>query len=181
MIDLLNFCGGPFGLGFSIFIIILGLINLAFALSIKSSAINISDKLKGDLFQDYNNGKNKTDLILEAYKESEKGYRKVNFSFRLFIAFSETFPLLGILGTLIALIQYRGQISNLKANFSAAILTTMLGIVFAVIFKLFEGYILGSIDFIKARMIFHQDLHSKIQFQNKESIKANSEEELKTQ
>lgn len=165
---LLDFCGGVFGLVFCLVIIVLGICNIVFAYIIKSSAAETRSGLKGDYLDNLTTGKDLLDSVVDLYKRSEDGYIKINERFKLFVSLSEIFPLLGILGTLIGLIQYRGQIANLKASFAAAIVTTIFGIVFAVIFKVIEGFMLGDIDFIKERMVFYQDLHSKVQLQKKE-------------
>ncbi len=163
---LLDICGGAFGLAFCSLIILLGLLNLAWAFYIKSQAKALRDDLKGDIIDDHQ-GKTLTVLAGEAYKKSADGYNQVNSNFKSFISVSEIFPLLGILGTLIALIQYRGQIANLKASFAAAISTTIFGILFAVIFKILEGLMLGDIDFIRDRMMYYQDFQLKLQIQEK--------------
>lgn len=90
-----------------------------------------------------------------AAKETEKRIRKksedefkrtmyyfLDIPYTVFITLISVFPLLGMLGTVIALLglDLSGDTESLKANFFQALDTTMWGIVFAVIFKIVNAF-----------------------------------------
>lgn len=62
-----------------------------------------------------------------------------------FVNITAIFPLLGILGTVLALMNSSGT-ENLSANFSMALWTTFLGLVCAIICKLFDSGISSKLD-----------------------------------
>ncbi len=61
--------------------------------------------------------------------------------YSLFVNITGIFPLLGILGTVVSLIPMVDGLVSLEANFFAALTSTFWGIVFAIIFKLADGFI----------------------------------------
>ena len=62
-----------------------------------------------------------------------------------FTNITAVFPLLGILGTVFALMKSSGA-ENLSANFSTALTTTFLGLICAIFYKLLDSAISSKLD-----------------------------------
>lgn len=80
-------------------------------------------------------------------KKSQNEFKRTMYYFldipyTVFITLISIFPLLGMLGTVIALLSLdlSGDTEAVKANFFQALDTTMWGIVFAVIFKIINAF-----------------------------------------
>lgn len=58
--------------------------------------------------------------------------------------FTAIFPLLGILGTVAALVTYSDV--TMMENFMSALSTTLLGLIFAILFKVFDSILSGPLD-----------------------------------
>lgn len=69
-------------------------------------------------------------------------YYFLDIPYTVFITLISVFPLLGMLGTVIALLSLdlSGDTEALKGNFFQALDTTMWGIIFAVIFKIINAF-----------------------------------------
>lgn len=65
--------------------------------------------------------------------------------YTFFANITAVFPLLGILGTVASLMNLSGT-DDLSANFSSALLTTLLGIIFAILCKIADGFISPRLD-----------------------------------
>lgn len=79
------------------------------------------------------------------YKETTRWYH-------LFSNTITVFPLLGIGGTILSIIPTMLDFSQVNTYFSLALVSTLLGVVFATIFKFFEGYLSGNYTLISERM-----------------------------
>ena len=77
-------------------------------------------------------------------------YRKINTEYTLFITFISIFPLLGMLGTVLALLgldmSSAEAISNAKNNFFGALTSTAWGIIFAVAFKIVNAKLFADAE-----------------------------------
>ena len=77
-------------------------------------------------------------------------YRKINMNYTLFITFISIFPLLGMLGTVIALLGLdmsdAEAISNAKENFFGALTSTAWGIIFAITFKIINARFFADVE-----------------------------------
>ncbi len=91
-------------------------------------------------------------LILQQYAHWEKTYQKATKWFHWFVNTIGIFPLLGIAGTVIGIIPALNDFENINAYFSVALTSTLLGIIFSVLFKLFEGAISGDFSLVSERM-----------------------------
>lgn len=69
-------------------------------------------------------------------------YYFLDIPYTVFITLISVFPLLGMLGTVIALLSLdlSGDTEALKGNFFQALDTTMWGIIFAVVFKIINAF-----------------------------------------
>ncbi|WP_196243291.1 MotA/TolQ/ExbB proton channel family protein [Ruminococcus flavefaciens] len=77
-------------------------------------------------------------------------YRKINSNYTLFITLISIFPLLGMLGTVIALLgldmSTADAISSAKNNFFGALTSTAWGIIFAVTFKIINARFFADVE-----------------------------------
>ncbi|MDE7229761.1 MAG: MotA/TolQ/ExbB proton channel family protein [Oscillospiraceae bacterium] len=98
--------------------------------------------------------------------------------YSLFVNITAVFPLLGILGTVMSLMNLSGT-DDLSANFSSALLTTFLGLIAAIFFKLIDAWISSRLDraLEEADYIIHQ--HDKEQQEKAQREKEKREKELR--
>ena len=66
--------------------------------------------------------------------------------YSLFVNLTGIFPLLGILGTVIALLGMVNDMTNVQGNFYGALTSTFWGLVFSIIFKMLDGVISSKIE-----------------------------------
>ena len=80
-------------------------------------------------------------------EEEVASLRKQSESFySIFMNITAIFPLLGILGTVISLLPMVSDMANMETNFFAALTSTFWGLVFAIIFKLLDGFLASKIE-----------------------------------
>ncbi len=134
-------------IGFDGIIIMFSIVNvLIIVFPIRNISINVQKQLKkvvylpiADLMEKINqNGKKESlDLndLMHLHQRSEKLYQ-------MFLAITSILPLLGILGTVIALLNTaNADIETLKANFTFALTSTYWGLIGAIVCKVLEGVI----------------------------------------
>ena len=77
-------------------------------------------------------------------------YRKINMNYTLFITFISIFPLLGMLGTVLALLgldmSSTDAINEAKNNFFSALTSTAWGIIFAVVYKIINARFFADVE-----------------------------------
>ena len=77
-------------------------------------------------------------------------YRKINTNYTLFITLISIFPLLGMLGTVLALLgldmSSAEAISNARNNFFGALTSTAWGIIFAITFKIINARFFSDVE-----------------------------------
>ena len=61
--------------------------------------------------------------------------------YSVFVNVTSIFPLLGILGTVVSLLPMVFELSDMQTNFFAALTSTFWGLVFAILFKLLDGFL----------------------------------------
>ena len=83
-----------------------------------------------------------SDKDCELLRESTS---RASMMYSFFANITAVFPLLGILGTVVSLMNLSGT-DDLSANFSSALLTTFLGLVAAIIFKLMDAAIAPRLE-----------------------------------
>lgn len=69
---------------------------------------------------------------------------RASSGYSFFTNFTAVFPLLGILGTVVSLMEMSTE--NLQDSFSSALATTCWGLIFAIIFKCFDASISARLD-----------------------------------
>lgn len=81
----------------------------------------------------------------EVCKQLRNGTSKASTYYAFFANITAVFPLLGILGTVVSLMNISGT-DDLSANFSSALLTTFLGLIAAIAFKLIDAGISSRLE-----------------------------------
>ena len=66
--------------------------------------------------------------------------------YAVFVNVTAIFPLLGILGTVVSLLPMVSELSDMQTNFFAALTSTFWGLVFAIIFKLLDGFLSARME-----------------------------------
>ncbi len=81
----------------------------------------------------------------EDCKRLRDGTSRASMYYAFFANITAVFPLLGILGTVVSLMNLSGT-DDLSSNFSSALLTTFLGLIFAIAFKLVDAGISSRLE-----------------------------------
>ena len=66
--------------------------------------------------------------------------------YSVFVNVTAIFPLLGILGTVVSLLPMVADLSDMQTNFFAALTSTFWGLVFAIVFKLLDGFLAARME-----------------------------------
>ena len=66
--------------------------------------------------------------------------------YSVFVNVTSIFPLLGILGTVVSLLPMVSELADMQTNFFAALTSTFWGLVFAIIFKLLDGFLSSRME-----------------------------------
>ena len=77
--------------------------------------------------------------VLAMRKRSESLYA-------VFVNVTAIFPLLGILGTVVSLLPMVSELTDMQTNFFAALTSTFWGLVFAILFKLLDGFLSSRME-----------------------------------
>lgn len=115
----------------------------------KKSAERLYKKLHLTVFvPDGGISRKEADNDIKALRESDiiEMRNKTGKLYSMFINLTGIFPLLGILGTVISLLGMVGDMSDIQGNFYGALTSTFWGLVFAIIFKFFDGVISAKIE-----------------------------------
>ncbi len=90
--------------------------------------------------------------ILDGFAHWETMYKAATKWFYLFTTLITVFPLMGIGGTVLGIIPAMADFSTISASFSLALVSTLLGVSFATLFKFVEGYLSGNYTLVSERM-----------------------------
>ena len=66
--------------------------------------------------------------------------------YAVFTNVTAIFPLLGILGTVVSLLPMVAEIADMQTNFFAALTSSFWGLVFAIFFKLLDGFLSARME-----------------------------------
>ena len=66
--------------------------------------------------------------------------------YSVFVNVTAIFPLLGILGTVVSLLPMVADMADMQTNFFAALTSTFWGLVFAILFKLLDGFLSSRME-----------------------------------
>lgn len=72
--------------------------------------------------------------------------KKAESFYSIFANLTAIFPLLGILGTVVSLLPMVAELTDMQQNFFAALTSTFWGLVFAIIFKLLDGFLAARLE-----------------------------------
>ncbi len=127
------------------------LIILAFAVITALIAINLHQNRQSVDNEIYDWEASSDDLYnVDKVDRIFDSYRKMNTQYTLFITLISIFPLLGMLGTVLALLgldmSSAEAISNAKNNFFGALTSTAWGIIFAVAFKIVNAKFFADVE-----------------------------------
>ena len=104
-------------------------------------------------------GETYLERLKRTYIDWGERYRNINPWVHYYSILTTIFPLLGILGTVCALLQVRGDFSNVKGGFMLALSSTFWGLVAAIVSKAGEGFFSPDIDRFKVIYeIFTKDM-----------------------
>ena len=66
--------------------------------------------------------------------------------YSVFVNVTAIFPLLGILGTVVSLLPMVSELADMQTNFFAALTSPFWGLVFAILFKLLDGFLSSRME-----------------------------------
>ena len=66
--------------------------------------------------------------------------------YSVFVNVTAIFPLLGILGTVVSLLPMVSELADMQTNFFAALTSIFWGLVFAILFKLLDGFLSSRME-----------------------------------
>ena len=87
-----------------------------------------------------------------------------------FINITAIFPLLGILGTVISLLNMAEDITNVQTNFFGALTSTFWGLIFAIFYKLIDSRPAALIEDNEKTVAFFLERNHKKNAINKEKV-----------
>lgn len=102
--------------------------------------------------------------------------KKMGKWYSLFVNLIGIFPLLGILGTVTSLLGIVEDSGNITGNFYSALTSTFWGLVFAIVFKIFDGMIYPEIEDNERDVELYLERNSGKRAENGESYEAKTEE-----
>lgn len=131
-------------LGFDLLIIFFAVGTLCCYIITRQFAIKIYKILRpqGFLPED----EDESEIIPPSKKELVKMRERTYSYYTMYVNLTSIFPLLGILGTVLSLIPMVSDIDIMKQNFLVALTSTLWGLVFAIIFKLLDGFLSPRIE-----------------------------------
>ncbi|MCL2356879.1 MAG: MotA/TolQ/ExbB proton channel family protein [Defluviitaleaceae bacterium] len=139
-------------LGYDLLIILMAAGTLAYFIFILRHADKVSRLLntRGYLPDDVFDEEEYTPPTKAAIKEQKLNLREMRETtekyYSMFSNLTGTFPLMGILGTVISLIPLVQNIENMQQNFFIALTSTLWGLIFAVIFRLLDGVLVPRLE-----------------------------------
>ncbi|NDL67156.1 MotA/TolQ/ExbB proton channel family protein [Anaerotalea alkaliphila] len=138
--------------GYDLLIFFLALFNFLYILPrVKQTALALEQRLQPTIYAPI-------ESILRMIREpgTEKGFDlhllrdlrdRQNHFFHLHLTINSLFPLLGILGTVIALLRLTDlDDAVILLNFTRALTSTFWGLIFAILFKSIDGFIFAKVD-----------------------------------
>lgn len=102
--------------------------------------------------------------------------KSVTSAYATYVNITAIFPLLGILGTVLSLLNMTGDMSNVQTNFFAALTSTFWGLIFAIFYKLIDSKPAALIEDNEKNVAFYLERSTKkpLKVQNKESMNKES-------
>lgn len=85
-------------------------------------------------------------LNSENLQDLSENQNRTEHWYAFFVNMTAIFPLLGILGTVISLLPMVANLADMQQNFFAALTSTFWGLIFAIGFKLADGYLSSRVE-----------------------------------
>ena len=136
-------------LGFDMVIFLLAIVTGFIYFKTKRSAEKLYKKLHLTVFvPNAGVSRKEADRDIKTLRESDvvDMRNQTGRLYSLFVNLTGIFPLLGILGTIISLLGMVNDMSDIQGNFYGALTSTFWGLVFAIIFKIFDGIVSAKIE-----------------------------------
>ena len=136
-------------IGFDLLIIIVAVLNGVCFYFVKKYADKLYKKLHLQIFVPSHAKDRETipEMFDTAEEEEIIRLRKRSESlYAVFVNVTAIFPLLGILGTVLSLIPLVSQMEAFETNFFAALTSTFWGLIFAIVFKLLDGFLSARME-----------------------------------
>lgn len=89
-------------------------------------------------------------------------------AYSMFVNITSIFPLLGILGTVLSLLNMAQDLTNVQNNFFGALTSTFWGLIFAIMYKLIDGRLSSIIEDNEKTVAFYLERSSSIMAVEKE-------------
>ena len=93
--------------------------------------------------------------------------RSVTSAYAMYINITAIFPLLGILGTVMSLLNMAQDMSNVQTNFFSALTSTFWGLIFAIFYKLIDSTPAALIEDNEKNVAFYLDRNKKTERKEK--------------
>lgn len=134
----------PFDDIICIIIVIVGLVNLFIFWLLTKKIKNLENIVypKSDRRNELQASLKITDKEIKKLNDCSE---KASFWYTLFSNITAIFPLLGIFGTVWALMQMSG-VDDLSSNFMLALKTTLWGLIFAIAYKVLDAFVASKLD-----------------------------------
>lgn len=134
----------PFDDIICIIILIVGLVNLFIFWLLTKKIKNLENIVypKSDRRNELQASLQITDKEIKKLNDHSE---KASFWYTLFSNITAIFPLLGIFGTVWALMQMSG-VDDLSSNFMSALKTTLWGLIFAITCKVLDAFVASKLD-----------------------------------
>lgn len=136
-------------IGYDMIIFMVAVCNAAVYYLTRRSADDLYKKMHMTIFvPDQEESKAETETDLAKMRESDVVSMRNRTAklYSVFVNLTGIFPLLGILGTVTALLSLVQDMSDVTGNFYGALTSTFWGLVFAITFKLLDGIISAKIE-----------------------------------
>ena len=138
--------------GYDLLIILVAIFTLGYFLFVMWH----SDKVYSSIFTqgympddefDEEEKKPPTKKELKEKKNNLRNMRETSAKYySMFVNLTSIFPLMGILGTVIALIPMVDQLADMEGSFFVALTSTLWGLLFAIVFKMLDGILTPRLD-----------------------------------
>ena len=136
-------------LGFDLIIFVAAALNGACYYFARKNAIALSHKLHVTVYGPSRriDPESVVRTIRDIDEERIVAMRKRSESlYSVFVNVTAIFPLLGILGTVVSLLPMVSEMADMQTNFFAALTSTFWGLVFAILFKLLDGFLSARME-----------------------------------
>lgn len=150
--------------GYDFFIFIAAAVTLVVYFRLKKAVNELSEKMHPTIH--ISNGVDSSKQVhKEIYSMKEDDVvnmrKRMGKLYSVFVNLTGIFPLLGILGTIISLLNMVSSFNDVQGNFYGALTSTFWGLVFAIIYKFLDGIISARIEDNEQAVALYLDRNSE--------------------